>query len=125
MNSVQWLVLIFGAAAIVWVNWYFFPGKRTAVQAGSSATGTQEITIQVLGGYSPSLVRVRKGQPVRLTFDRRERSGCSEEVVLGSFGIRRFLPPFKKTVVEFTPDKSGSYEFTCGMGMLRGQIIVE
>lgn len=125
MNPIQWLVLISGVAAIVWVNWFFFLGKRAAVQANSGATGTQEITIQVLGGYSPSLVRVRKGQPVRLTFDRREKSGCSEEVVLGSFGIRRFLPPFKKTVVEFTPDKSGSYEFTCGMGMLRGQIIVE
>jgi plastocyanin domain-containing protein len=125
MHPSQWLVLILGISGIALVNWYFFLGKRPLVQAQSSATGAQEITIQVLGGYSPNLVRVRRGQPVRLTFDRQEKSGCSEEVVLGSFGIRRFLPPFKKTVVEFTPEKSGSYEFTCGMGMLRGQIVVE
>ena len=125
MHPTQWLVLILALIGIALVNWYFFLGKKTVVQAQVSASGAQEITIQVRGGYSPSLVRVRKGQPVRLTFDRQESSGCSEEVVLGSFGIRSFLPPFKKTVVEFTPEKPGSYQFTCGMGMLRGQIVVE
>ena len=47
MNAIQWLVLIFGVAAIAWVIWYFFLGKRAAVQANSSATGTHEITIPV------------------------------------------------------------------------------
>ena len=26
--------------------------------------------------------------------------------------------------VEFTPDQAGEYEFTCGMGMLRGKLVV-
>jgi hypothetical protein len=57
---------------------------------------------------------------VRLVFDRQETSGCSEEVVFGDFGIRRYLPAHQQTVVEVTPPAPGTYEFTCGMGMLRG-----
>ena len=35
---------------------------------------------------------LKAGRPVRLVFDRQETSGCSEEVVFGDFGIRRYLP---------------------------------
>jgi len=68
---------------------------------------------------------VRAGRPVRLEFDRQETSGCTEEVVLPDFGIRTYLPAHKTTPVEFTPTRPGSYEFTCGMAMVRGKIIVE
>ena len=123
MSAADWLVLVGGLALIAWVNWYFFAGRAPAVAAGAGAR--QEVTITVRGGYEPPAVRVRAGRPVRLVFDRQEASGCSEEIVLPDFGVRRFLPPFQKTAVEFTPAKAGTYEFTCGMGMLRGRLVVE
>jgi plastocyanin domain-containing protein len=83
------------------------------------------VRIVVSGGYDPSVVRVRAGRPVRLEFDRRETSGCTEEVVLPDFGIRKFLPPFETTPIEVTPPHPGTYEFTCGMAMVRGKIIAE
>lgn len=119
------LVLVGGVAAIAWVNWYFFLARRAVASATSDDAGTQQIEIAVAGGYSPAVVRVRAGRPVRLVFDRRETNPCSEELVIPDFGIRRFLPPDQKTVVEFTPAAPGSHEFTCGMGMLRGTVIVE
>lgn len=125
MDTSEWLVLLGGVAAIAWVNWYFFLAARGAAAATAGTGGVQEARIEVLGGYSPSMVRVRKGAPVRLVFDRQETSSCSEEVVLGDFGIRRYLPAHEETVVEFTPEQAGSFEFTCGMGMLRGKIVVE
>ncbi|MCZ2151944.1 MAG: cupredoxin domain-containing protein [Bryobacterales bacterium] len=125
MDGTQWLVLFAGVAAIGWVNWYFFLARRPSFKAASAAGGVQEIVVTVHGGYSPSTIQVSKGKPVRLIFDRQEESGCSEEVVLGSFGIRKFLPAFEKTAVEFTPSQSGSFEFTCGMSMPRGKIVVE
>lgn len=126
MNAVEWAVLFGGLAAIVWVNWYFFMAERAAAVAAPAHTGgVQEIGVEVRGGYSPAVIRVRRGSPVRLVFDRQETSGCSEEVVIPEFGIRRYLPAHAKTVVEFTPETTGRYEFTCGMGMLRGGIIVE
>lgn len=120
----QLLILIAGVAAIAWVNWYFFMAPKVAVMA-KAAGGTQEVTISVEGGYSPSVVRAKKGQPLRLIFDRKEKSPCSNEVVISEFGVRRFLKPFETTVIDVTPTAAGTFEFACGMNMLRGQIEVE
>lgn len=120
-----WFVLLAGIAGIAWVNWYFFFAGRSSVAAAVGAGGLQEVTVTVRGGYEPAEVRVRAGAPVRLIFDRQETSGCSEEVVLPDYGIRRFLPAHDTTVIEFTPEEAGSYDFMCGMSMMRGKIIVE
>ena len=127
MHGNDWLVLLGGIVAIAWVNWYFFlAGKGSGAAAVASAKGgAQEVSVIVQGGYSPAEVRVRRGGPVRIVFDRRETSGCTEDVVFPDFGIRRFLPPERKTAIELVPERPGTYEFTCGMGMFRGRVIVE
>ena len=118
-------ILLAAALVITWVNWYFLFSRRTAVAAVPAGPGVQAITIRVEGGYTPNLIEVASGRPVRLTFDRQEDNPCSEEVVLPGFGIRRDLPAFAETVIEFTPAAPGDYEFSCGMGMLRGSITVK
>jgi plastocyanin domain-containing protein len=127
MSATDWLVIVAAAAAIGWVNWYFFvAGRRGApTTAADSATGPSEVRITVRGGYDPATIRVRAGRPVRLVFDRQETSGCSEEVVFPAFGIRKFLPTGKPTTIEITPPAPGRYEFMCGMSMLRGSIVAE
>ena len=121
MSGIDWLIVAGAAAAIVAVNWYFLFGRKTTRAA--TADAVQRATIRVEGGYNPSIIEVTAGRPVQLTFDRREDNPCSDELVVGSLGIRRELPAFQKTVVEFTPPAPGRYEFTCGMGMLHGAVI--
>ncbi len=118
------LVAVFGILLIVLVNWYFFFSKRQKVKA-SSGGGVQEIKVIVKGGYDPDVILVKKGVPVRIDFYRDETESCSEEIVFGDFNIRRSLPAYKTTPIEFTPEKPGEYTFTCGMGMMRGKLIVE
>lgn len=125
MSASDWAVVLLGTATIAWINWYFFFAERPSASAAPGSGGVQEVTIKVRGGYDPASVRVKKGAPVRLVFDRQETSSCSEEVVLPDFGIRKFLPAHQKTTVELTPQKTGTYEFTCGMSMLRGRLTVE
>ena len=125
MNTMEWMVIIGGLAAIVWINWYFFLARQVVSNAAIDLRGVQEITIVVEGGYHPAVVRVKRDQPVRLVFDRRDRSGCSEEVVFPDFGIRKFLPALGKTQIELRPSQTGHFTFTCGMSMLRGQLIVQ
>lgn len=121
----EWAVLAGGLALIAWINWYFFLAKKSESKASTGSNDVQEATVVVRGGYTPQVVRVAAGKPLRLTFDRQETGGCSEEVVISDFGVRRFLPPHTKTTVELTPGKPGTYEFTCGMNMLRGRIVAE
>jgi plastocyanin domain-containing protein len=125
VSGAEWAVVAGSLAAIAWVNWYFFAAGNAVGAAAPLVGGVQEVAIGVHGGYDPAQVRVRRGTPVRLVFDRQETSGCSEEVVIPHFGIRRFLPAFERTAVEIVPQEAGTYEFTCGMGMLRGRIVVE
>ena len=86
--------------------------------------GAQEARVTVKGGYTPTTVRLAKGVPARLVFDRQETSRCSEELLIPAFDVRQVLPTGEETVVEFTPEEAGTFAFTCGMRMLRGEIVV-
>jgi plastocyanin domain-containing protein len=124
MDTTELLVLAGSVALIALVLWYFF-GEREKVSAGLTQAGVQEIKVTVKGGYSPDVIVVKQGVPVKLDFYRDETASCSEQVVFGDFGIARDLAAFKTTSIEFTPDKAGEFTFVCGMNMLRGKLIVE
>jgi len=125
MTAADWSLVAGAVALIGAVNWYFLARPRAQAVTAVRIGDVQDITIRVEGGYSPNAIAVERGARVRLTFDRQEDNPCSEEVVLPDFGIRRDLPPFAKTVIEFTADAPGRHEFACGMGMLRGSITVK
>jgi plastocyanin domain-containing protein len=124
MDTSQILVTLGGIGLAAFVIWYFFFGKRETKAAIVSDSGIQEIAITVKGGYSPDSIEVVKNKPVRLKFYRDETSSCSEELVFGEFSLRRDLPAFETTVIDITPTKAGTFEFTCGMNMLRGKLVV-
>ncbi|MDX2217063.1 MAG: cupredoxin domain-containing protein [Oculatellaceae cyanobacterium bins.114] len=104
--------------------WWFLLSKPKSRKATTQA-GIQEITVTVDGGYEPSQIVVQAGQPVRLNFDRKDPSSCLEEVRFPNFRIAKELPLNQVTAIEFTPDKPGRYEFTCGMNMFRGVVEVQ
>ena len=124
MDTTEIIVVVGGVLAVAFVLWYFF-GEREATTASLGASGVQEIKVTVKGGYSPDVIVVKEGSPVRLDFYRDETASCSEQVIFGDFRIARDLPAFKTTPIEFTPDKAGEFTFTCGMNMMRGKLIVE
>ena len=102
--------------------WYFFGPKKT--RHAELADGVQVIKVTVKGGYSPDVIQVVPGVPVRLLFDRQESGDCSSRVVFPDFKINQTLPSFETTAVAFLPEKPGEYEFACGMGMHHGRILV-
>src|SRR5699024_6838248 len=82
------------------------------------------VTVTVRGGYSPDIIEVQAGMPVRLLFDRQEGGDCSSRVMFPDFKINQGLPANTVTAVEFTPTTTGEYGFACGMNMLRGRVRV-
>ena len=124
MDGTEIGVIAGGVASIGFVLWYFF-GEREATAATVGAGGVQEVKITVKGGYSPDVIVVKQGTPVRLDFYRDETASCSEQVVFGDFGIARDLPAFETTTIELLPEEAGEFTFTCGMNMMRGRLVVE
>ncbi|GAA4381074.1 cupredoxin domain-containing protein [Hymenobacter koreensis] len=125
MDFSEIVVTTAGIGLIGFVLWYFFFSPHEAVSAVSSSSGVQEVDITVKGGYSPDVIEVAAGKPVQLNFYRDEEATCSEELLMPDFQIRRELPAFQTTTVEFLPQQPGSFEFTCGMNMLRGRLVVK
>ena len=77
------------------------------------------------GGYEPSRISVKSGQPVRLAFYRADAQNCAGKVVFPSLGLERALPVGRTTLVEVTPQQKSEIAFTCGMSMYRGALIVK
>jgi P-type Cu+ transporter len=111
-----------GAAILAGIQVFFF-GKRRGAPARSESAGGA-VTIRVEGGYDPDTVIAPRGRPLRLLFDRREDSPCSDEIVFPDFGIRRRLPAHAVSEIVITPDRAGEFPFSCGMNMLHGKIVV-
>ena len=119
------LVTLVGLSAIAFIVWFFWLVKKPGVKASFSSGGYQEAMVLVKGGYTPDIILVEKGKPVRLNFVRTESSTCSEKVLFPDFRKSAYLPEGETIAVELLPDKTGEYGFQCEMGMLRGKLIVE
>lgn len=119
MSIDKFLVAIFSIVGMAFTYWFFLMKKEDVVAV------TDSVDITVEGGYTPNAISIPKGKTTKISFLRRDPSSCLEEVVLGDFKIRKFLPLNKKVTIEITPQKLGEYKFSCGMNMFHGTIIVQ
>jgi plastocyanin domain-containing protein len=124
MNVTQIGVLLGALALSILVIWFFFFSEKKGTRLAASG-GVQETNIIVKGGYSPDVLVVKAGQPVRLNFNRQESASCSEMVLFPDFDKSAKLPEGETVPIEFTPEKPGEYDFQCQMGMFHGKLIVE
>jgi len=119
------VVNLVGLGLIGFIVWFFWLVRTKGVRAATTSGGYQEQMILVKGGYTPDVIVVEQGKPVRLNFVRQESASCSEMVMLPAFNKSANLPEGQTVAMEFLPKEAGEYEFQCQMGMLRGKIIVE
>lgn len=101
---------------------YFFSDERFSSAAETKATnGVQEVTINITNnGYQPNRLKVKSGQPVKLTLQSKDAYTCASAFVFKEFGIATFLEANDTETFTFTPTKPGKYQFTCSMGMYTG-----
>ncbi len=86
---------------------------------------SDSVDIIVDGGYSPATIVIQKGKTTRLNFIRKDPSSCLEEVVIGDFKTRKYLPLNKTVTIEVKPQEAGEVSFACGMNMYHGKIIIK
>lgn len=98
--------------------------KTTSVRKKAKHPKTVRITVNK-NGFSPSSIMVEEGSPLTLIFKRPKNEGCGNKVVFPSLNITKDLPVGKNVTIKFTPDQTGEISFTCGMGMMKGKIVVQ
>ncbi len=134
------VVMVFGLvfinrAAMLLGSPVTFGSVKTAVvgtspTAGSTdfkkgADGVVEVPLAIINTqYQPKQVTVPANQPVRLVIDRQEDAACSDRLVIRELGIDAALAPNGVTKVDIPATAAGTYQMTCGMGMMDGQLIV-
>lgn len=96
--------------------------------SGTLDTVTNDIQVVQLSvqgtTYYPNPIRVKIGVPVRLVADVNNMPGCSKSIVIPEFGVSKYVSA-GDNLIEFTPNKSGTFQFSCSMNMYHGQIVVE
>ena len=74
--------------------------------------------------YQPSTIKLKEGVKARITADTDRLQGCYASIVIPEFNVDKAFTKNDNTV-EFMPDKKGTFNFACGMGMGRGTLVVE
>ncbi|MDR7077625.1 plastocyanin [Neobacillus niacini] len=114
------------------------PGKSEAAQAKEEAAAPQKTELDLTKeskpkiemmvtptGYSPNVIKVKKGVPVELNITNPGDNSCFSTFMMPDFGLDNVNLKAGKTNLSFTPDKAGQYTFSCGMNMFKGTVIVE
>ena len=58
-------VTLSGLAAIAFIVWFFWMGKRGGIKAGVTSSGYQEVMVLVKGGYTPDKIVVERSKTLR------------------------------------------------------------
>jgi hypothetical protein len=76
------------------------------------------------GRYDP--IKVQVGVPVRWTIHAEPRTinGCNNKIIIPEYDRLQKKLELGDNIVEFTPTRTGTFTYTCWMGMIRGKITV-
>ncbi|MDR0730759.1 MAG: sulfite exporter TauE/SafE family protein [Treponema sp.] len=86
--------------------------------------GVQIVNSTLSPGRYPAIT-VQQGIPVKWTINAPAGSinGCNNSMIIREYRLEhRFSPG--ENIIEFTPGRTGTFSYTCWMGMIRGSITV-
>jgi sulfite exporter TauE/SafE/copper chaperone CopZ/plastocyanin domain-containing protein len=86
--------------------------------------GVQIVNSTLSGGRYPAIT-VQQGIPVKWTINAPQGSinGCNNRMIIREYGIEyRFKQG--ENIIEFTPERTGRFSYSCWMGMIRSSISV-
>jgi plastocyanin domain-containing protein len=131
-----------GAALVVFLGLFMFtngmnlsgisfasllPTSSSTADADAGAEisgGTQVVTSELTSGRYPPIT-VQKGTPVKWVINAAAGTlnGCNRSLVIPEYGIEYDLAE-GENVINFTPEESGTFPYSCWMGMIRSTITV-
>jgi len=75
-------------------------------------------------GYSPQMLKVATGKPVKWIIDVKELTWCNNAMKIPALNVTQRLH-YEENIIELPAMQKGIVEYGCWMWMLRGKIVVE
>lgn len=102
-------------------------GASPAVDGASGVAvvsgATQAISVDLSQGYyDPTVIEAKADVPLEITFG--QGQGCLAKVLVPAFSVNQDLTS-GGAVVRLPAMQAGEYEFSCGMRMVFGKIVVK
>ena len=99
-------------------------GSSEPIEGAAAVEGdVQRVTVDLsTGSYNPNIIKLVPGVPTEITFG--QSSGCTAQVQSKDLGFFEDLTAGPVTV-KLPALQAGTYEFSCGMEMVFGSIVVE
>lgn len=101
------------------------PSVQQTQNTQKDVTVNQNPEIEISStGYSPTYIRVKKGETVNLTLKSKDAFSCASAFRIPALNIAKNLQPNDTQLISFVPTQTGVIQFNCSMGMYRGVIDV-
>lgn len=97
--------------------------KHEARANPSSGTHVVAVTVDAKG-FTPAALTVTKGQETVARFTRTTDATCAKKIVFPALHIEKTLPLNTAVDVPIPTDTAREVAFQCGMGMLKGAVVV-
>ena len=100
------------------------PSATPAAPPAPAGGGTLDMTAGQ-ADYLPAVMKASAGKPYKLVVKSENSQGCGRALTIPALGIQKVLPVNGTTVIDLPPQKKGSVEITCSMGMYYSEIRFE
>ncbi|MCL5292658.1 MAG: cupredoxin domain-containing protein [Actinobacteria bacterium] len=85
----------------------------------------QVVDMVVSNGWNPNVIKAKANIPLKINLDIQQAGGCVSSLVIQQLNIGVQLQSGTKTALEVPPLQPGTYQYSCQMGMINGQLIVQ
>ena len=103
----------------------FVSNGGNVTSLNTTQQGYQEIHMNVTAnGWQPDTFKLKKGIPVHWIIDGQQLTGCNRAIQVPAYNLKFDVKPGVQET-DFTPDKEGTIQWSCWMGMIHGKFIVE
>ena len=104
---------------------FTFAVADDAATPKASPANAQKITLSLPLDYREKAATVTAGKPVALTFKLTKDAGCGNTISLPAANWTKTLKVGESATVVYTPTQSGALKFQCGMGHMKGTLLVK
>ncbi|MEK6850301.1 MAG: cupredoxin domain-containing protein [Nanoarchaeota archaeon] len=121
--------------AVLVIMFFKGSGSATAIQGTGNEVKVNYATSQVSGDVQIAKMKVVGGEyviepnsfkvgiPVKIEAEISQMPGCSKGIVIPAFNIKKSLTE-NSNIIEFTPNKAGTFNIACSMNMYKGTFTV-